>query len=260
LDRAGGTVDNMPALHAMRVQCHWRLDDPSGTFGALAEAERKFPDRADFTRQRLHYLLRLGLYLEASRAGRAYLERAGASPEAYVTLGEALRRSLQLDEALNVLERGRLQYRWDERILVSLANAYLDKGLPRAAARILEEASALYAKYLPEAAELYCRGNELRRALYLNAQVPDQKVKTRQRLGILLDAGRFEEAAALESRLQRLGFFEDEDIRYALAYVRYRTGDYDGAEGHLQSIRRADLFQAAAELRRAIEVAKKHHE
>ena len=87
----------------------------------------------------------------------------------------------------------------------------------------------------------------------LNGQISDQKVKLRQRLALLLELQRYEQAAAMDDDLRRTGLMDDEDIRYALAYAVFKVGDFDNAEIHLQKLTRPDLFRKAAELRRAIQ-------
>ena len=39
------------------------------------------------------------------------------------------------------------------------------------------------------------------------------------------------------------------DLRYALAYARFKGGAFDEAERHLQALRRPELFRKATELR-----------
>ena len=87
----------------------------------------------------------------------------------------------------------------------------------------------------------------------LNGQISDQQVKFRQRLALLLELQRYEQAASMEQDLRRTGLIDDEDIRYALAYAVFKAGDFDQAEAHLQVLTRPDLFRKAAELRRAIQ-------
>ena len=81
----------------------------------------------------------------------------------------------------------------------------------------------------------------------------DQSAKLKQRLAILLELRRFEQAAAMDEDLLRVGLLEDEDIRYALAYAVFKTGDFAAAEKQLQKLSRPDLFRKAAELRRAMQ-------
>lgn len=254
LARSRAAWEGLVGVHRLKVLAHWKLKDRAGAFDALAAAERRFPADADFVKQRALYLLELSLYQEAADAGQVYLERAGRTAQAHLALGEALRRSRRAEEAARVLEAARLRFPQDLQVLVALAHAHLDAGRPRAAAGVLEEAARLDAKYLPEAAELHRRAGALDRALYLNAQVLDQKVKARQRLGILLQRSAFDVAVSLEPRLSRLGLLEDEDVRYALAYASYRAGDLERADAQLRGITRPELFRAATDLRRAIEV------
>jgi thioredoxin-like negative regulator of GroEL len=237
----------------MVARCHWELHEPAAALDALAAADRRFPAEPSFAKQRVLYLLELGLFLEASQAGRSYLQRAGESAGAYLTLGEALRRSRRPRDAAQVLEQGRLRYGDDTKLLVALAHAYLDAGQPRAAGQIMERASLHEERYSTEAAELYRRAGDIARALYINIQATDQRAKARQRLGLLLQLGCHAQAAALDPRLERLGLLEEEDVRYAMAYSLFRAGDLDHAAARLRGITRSDLFRAATDLRKAID-------
>ncbi|MGE0711437.1 MAG: hypothetical protein AB7N76_15735 [Planctomycetota bacterium] len=252
LERAGAAAASAEALR-MRAHCQWQTGARGAAFATLAAGEARYPADAVLPRQRTLYLLELGLYLEAALAGEEFLRRAGRSVEAYLALGEALRRARQPDAAARALEAARLVHPGARRLLVALARAHLDAGRPRAAASLLEEVARDEPRFLAEAAELYRRAGDLRRALYLNAQVQDQKAKARQRLGLLVQRGAAAQACALAPRLARLTVLEDEDARYALAYACFRAGDLDQAVTHLRGITRADLFQAATDLRQAIE-------
>ncbi len=246
----------MAGLHRLRVHASWRAGDRAGAFAALAVAERAFPADADFTRQRLLYLLELGLFHEAALAGEAYLARAGESLPAHLALGEALRRARRPEAAAAVLEEARLRWPSDEQVLLALARAHHDAGRPRAAAAILEEAALRSPTLLADAAELYRRAGALDRSLLLNVRMGDSKAKTRQRLGLLLQRNQFDEAVALEARVTRLGLLEDDDVRYALAYASYRAGDLERAQELARGVTKAGLFRAATDLVRAIEVEK----
>ena len=46
---------------------------------------------------------------------------------------------------------------------------------------------------------------------------------------------------------------EDDDVRYALAYAHFRTGELDLAEEELKGITKRELFSRATDLRKAIE-------
>jgi hypothetical protein len=53
-----------------------------------------------------------------------------------------------------------------------------------------------------------------------------------------------------------LSLLQDENIRYALAYAYFRSGNFPKAETHLTVIRDASLFNAAVQLRKAMEECK----
>ncbi len=125
--------------------------------------------------------------------------------------------------------------------------------MPRTAARLVEEAAAGNFTLYFEAAELYRRAGEMGKALYLNSLVLDVDRKTRQRFRLLLASERFEEAVAIEPRLDRMGATEEDDIRYSLAYAYYSNGQLDRAREYLQGISDPEMFRRAVELRQIIE-------
>jgi hypothetical protein len=120
----------------------------------------------------------------------------------------------------------------------------------------VEEAAAYNPMLYHEAAELYRRAGNSRRALFLNTLVTDQAIKTQQRFTLLLDLERYEEARALEDRLERLGRLEEDNMRYAMAYVHYKTQHFEVAVDYLNTISGTDYFRQATQLRRAIELVR----
>ena len=49
---------------------------------------------------------------------------------------------------------------------------------------------------------------------------------------------------------------DDDELRYAVAYSFYRTGDFVKSEEYLKSIERDDLFEKSLELRKEISKCK----
>ena len=212
-----------------------------------------FPDDYAFQRRKVFYLIDLGLYQEAAEQGQAYLDRSDGSLEDYVAIGDALRRSGQVDRALRFLEVAKLRFPDDTLVSKVLAHAYIEKSSLHVAADIIDAASRQDTALIPEAAELYRRAGQVYRAMLLNSQVRDQNAKFKQRMDLLLELGHFEQAAAMEQDLYRTGLLDNEDIRYALAYAMFKVGAFESAEKHLSLLRRSDLFRKAVEVRRAIE-------
>jgi tetratricopeptide (TPR) repeat protein len=253
LDRAGNAVERVPSVYHMRAQCYWLLDDPVMALATLEQAAQVFPGDLSFLRRKVFYLVDLGLFKEASVLGREYLEQSSGKAEDYIALGNALRASGDLEEAALLLEQARLLFPGSPEVRKVLAHVYLQRGQLSAAADILYQAALLDPGLLGEAAELYRRAGQTYRALTLNSQLADQPEKLRQRLALYLELENFEQAAALETPLRRVGLIEDQDLRYAIAYALFKTGEFDAAEEHLAALTRPDLFRKAAELRRAIQ-------
>ncbi|MFW5909779.1 MAG: tetratricopeptide repeat protein [Thiohalospira sp.] len=253
LDDLGEAGADVPATHALRVAAHWRLEQREEAFAALETAIDRFPERVEFRRQRLDYLLELRLFARALEVADNVIERSESPAKDAATVGESLLRADQAERAIPFLERYRLEHPDHADLTVTLARAYLEDGRAHAAAGIMDTAAARHPELAEKAAEIHRRAGNLNRALHHNAGVAEGPAKLRQRLGLLLEQESHEEAAAMERDLRRNGLLEDESIRYALAYAHFRTGGFDRVDDLLTGIADPDLFRKATELRRAME-------
>lgn len=253
LERAGSAVERIPSVYHMRAQAHWLLGEKTRAIAVLDQASQVFPEDASFQRRKVFYLVDLGFFKEAVVQGKAYLERSEGNVEDYIALGSALRASGELDEAAVLLEQAQLAFPGSADVKKVLAHVYIERGENSAAADLLFQAALLEPALLPEAAELYRRAGQPFRALNLNTQIVDQKEKMRQRLALYLELGNYEQAAAMDIPLRRVGLLSEEDLRYAVAYSHFKIGEFVLAEEHLAQLKRPDLFRKAAELRRAIQ-------
>jgi len=253
LEKAGETGLRLSSTFLMRAHAHWMLKQRDDTWAVLDDATVRFPANTGFLRRKVFYLIELSLFQEAADLGRVFLERENASEEDYLAIGNALRQAGELDEALKLLEVARLKFPQSEQITKVLAHTYLANEQTLAAAEMFFQASLSNPELVSEAAELYRRSGKLYRSLTLNAQISDQSVKLKQRLAILLELGQYDQVTAMEDAMFRAGLLEDEDLRYAVAYAYFQTGDYRKTESHLTKLTRPDLFRKATELRKAIE-------
>jgi len=253
LEQAGEEATRLPSIFLMRSQCHWQLGEFEQAWEVLVAGRAEFPDRAsEFARRQVFFLVDQGLYQEAADQGRRFLETERATVDDAIAIGNALRQSGQYDEAARILEQARVQAPDNVTVAKVLAHNYLEQGRPLAAAEILRHGSLYEAALVTEAAELYRRSGWLIQALSLNAQALDQGKKLKQRLAILIELQRFGQAAGMHRDLERVGLLADEDIRYALAYAYFKTGEFDRAEEQLTFLTRSDLFRKATELRRVM--------
>lgn len=253
LDAAGEQVQGISGAWLLRAHALWMQDDKQAALTTLSEAGDRFPGNTAFLRRQVFYLVEAGLYQEAADLGREYLQRAEAKAVDYAAIGSALRRSKSFGEALRFLQAARLKFPQDGAIARALAQTWLESGRPLAAAEVMAAQAELEPELLVEAAELYRRAGRMSQAINLNARVVDSERKYKQRVALLIAARRFAEVTGMEGALRRAGLFEDEDLRYALAYAWYRIGSFSEVERHLQALTRPELFRKATELRRLMQ-------
>ena len=250
------SFDQFPGLLGTKSQAHWYLGQTAKAFATLTDAIARYPDQSRFYQQRIFYLIELDLTQEAAEQSATYFRLAGDDLDGYLTIGEALIRGAQYDQAIVTLEMAKLKFPDNERVRLSLARAYLERGSTLTAAKIVEEASHNNSEYNYDAAELFRRNKNYSRSLYLNSLVTDAEDKATQRFNILIEMERYEEALSLEARLQSLELVEDDALRYALAYVHYQAGHFDRSTEYLNEITGSEFDRRVFQLNEVIEAAK----
>ncbi len=253
IERAGSEVERIASVYHLKAQANWLLEQHPQALAVLDQASQIFPEDNSFQRRKVFFLIELGLYQEAAVLGEQYLQSTTGSADDYIAIGNALRQSGQVHEALGFLEAAQIKYPQNVTIKKVLAHTYIDQGSLHIAADIINEAAIIDPALLPEAAELYRRAGQIYRALSLNSEIADQQAKLKQRLAIFIELNRYEQAGAMENDLRRLGLLDNEDVRYALAFALFKSGQFDKAEQHLALLTRTDLFRKAIEVRRAME-------
>lgn len=256
LDKAKGAGIDTAGFHLLRAQTFRALNDSGRAWRAVEDGLLKYADDVNLLRLRVALLMESGLYQQALTYTGLLLTGEAERLDDVLTVAESLIRANQPEQAVTLLEAACLRHPDNLDLRVALAHAWQANSLPRAAATLFAEVARHRPEFAFEAAELYRRAGMPLTALYWNALVDDQKRKIRQRLGLLLQNEHYEMAAAMETRLSRLGLLEDEDIRYALAYALFKIRDYDRAEQHLKHLTRQDLFTNANSLRAAIETCR----
>ncbi len=222
-------------------------------YETLVQARQKFPDDRKIERQQLFLLIEMGLYQEAIERARSFFANTDVGIEDQIALAQALRKGGQVQECIWMLEEALLEHPTNVEIRRELAAAYNQAGHNFISAEVLRPIAWLDPEWARQSAELYNRANKLEQAVIMNARVVDQKAKIRQRLAVLLKQEKFEEAAALDQRMVRLGLLDDESLLYALAYAQYRVSNYERSEQLLQRITDPELFRKAVALRESIE-------
>jgi len=237
----------------IRIQSHWKLGQKVEAYGFVAKGRKLFPQMRSLARLQILLLIELNLFREVIRLGKPFLKAKDVKVTDYLAFSEALRRGRQFKLAIQFLEEALLRFPETHKAQLLLARCYLENRRPFAAAVLLERAAIAKPKFMVEAAELFRRARKFWRAFHINARVKNQKAKIKQRLGLLIELKRYEQAAAMRDRLSRLGLLKDQNIVYAMAYAYYKTGRYQTAERWLKRIRHPKLFQKAIVLRQAMQ-------
>ena len=252
IERAGADVERIASVYHLKAQANWLLEKHADALAVLDQANLIFPEDQSFSRRKVFFLVELGLFQDAAELGNKYLSSTAGKADDYIAIGNALRQSGQIDTALNFLEAALIKFPKNVTVKKVLAHTYIDAEKLHIAADIIYEAALLETELLPEASELYRRAGQVYRALAINSEIRDQSAKLKQRLALLIELNRYEQAGAMAVDLRRVGLLENEDIRYALAYALFKTGDFEAAESHLSRLTRTDLFRKAIEVRRAM--------
>jgi len=256
VDNIGDLVRNYPLLLAIQAQSYWQLQQPNEAITALNVAQKLIPNDYRFMRRKVFYLLELKLYQEAAQLGQQYLQLSEGKDSDYIAIGNALRLSKSYQETLVIMEVARLKFPKNIMIAKVLAHTYIDMGQLNSGAFILEQAAQYEPKLIAEAAEVYRRAGRFYKALTLNASIRDQQVKLKQRLSIFIVLKRYEQAANMKKSLYRNGLLKDQNIRYALAYAYFASGQFNSSAQQIDFLTESELFKKGVELRRMMAACK----
>ncbi len=250
VDKAEPVIVKYPTLLEMQAQAYWQMQQPAAAIASLNKGQQLMPNDYRFMRRKVFYLVELKLYQQAAQLGKHYLHVSAAKASDYIAIGNALRLSKEYKDTLTIMEAARLKYPANVTIAKVLAHTYMDMGNLNAGAFILEQAAQYDPKLIAEASEVYRRAGRFYKALMLNTGIRDQQAKLKQRLAIFLALKRYEKAANMKKSLYRQGLLADQNIRYALAYAYFASGQFRKASRQIDFLRDAELFKKGVELRR----------
>ncbi len=250
VNNAKAIIHEYPTLLEMKAQSQWHLKQPDAAIDTLNTAQKMMRSDYRFMRRKVFYLMELKLYQQAALLGKQYLNKSDGKASDYIAIGNALRLSKEYQETLNIMESARLKFPANVTIAKVLAHTYIDMGKLNSGAFILEQAAQYDPKLIAESSEVYRRAGRYYKSLILTTSIRDLKVKLKQRLAIYLALKRYEQAANMKKSLYRSGLLKNENIRYALAYAYFSSGQFDAASRQIDFLKEAELFKKGVELRR----------
>ena len=113
LSKTGDLETTMAGIWLLRSQAYWLNGDKYEAWDVLNSAEARFPEEKIFLRNKMCYAIELGLFQQAIKLVQYYIENIDACVNDYVSLGDALRRSVKPEDALRFLELARVKYQGD---------------------------------------------------------------------------------------------------------------------------------------------------
>lgn len=250
-EKSGPKEQHSAKMFILRADCQAKTQDADAAFLTLRAGQKRFPSNRALIEKELHFLCELGLYAEMRARSTSWLNK--------ISVEEGLRLLAMLHaqdaqvEIIFFAERLRLQFPNEKQIALFLAQAYRKRDHPLAAAQVMEGLAMRDEGFALDAAELYRRAGWRKVASIVGARSRDSNGKLRQRFGMLLEEGRFDEAASLAARLHRSGLLEDDSIRYALAYAQFESGSLQEARQMLRDVKDEKIFRQAAELRQMMD-------
>ena len=258
IDKAPSEKQKKSSLILIKFDSFNKLKRPFKAWDALKEGERLFPDDERFPKQQVFSLIEHGFYKQAAEVGIAFTQKFNPEPSDYIAIGTALSQAGDFELAGKFLEQAKLFFPDDVKANKALANFYAQKGYFYNAARIMEPIAGYDNNLMTEAAELNKKAHNFVRARFLNSRSNDQAEKLKQRLSLYLESEDYELAASMERDLKRSKVFKDDNVKYALAYAMFKSGDFEGSELVLSQIRDGRIFKNANIIRKTMNGCKEN--
>ena len=236
----------------MQATSLWRLSQYEKAFDSFHVGLANYPDDVGLRLQLMEYYLDLGLIQHASAAAEQVLTSDLFKERDALIIAHAYAGQDRFQDLAPLMEQALL--RQPNSLDMHLALAKTDHRLDKSfvAAGLFEQASYFAEEHIATAAELYRLGGQLGKALTLNGQISDQKVKLQQRLAIYLDQEDFEKALAMKSALERHDLLEKDEVKYALAYAQFKAGRFEAAMKGLAHLESSDQMEKANHMRKMI--------
>ena len=206
---------------------------------------------AVITKKKFFYLLEEGLFISAQEMAFSLF----SVPESFndiLAMASQLRIKKEYQKSLELLQV--LQFLRPEKEMVALemAQNYLALEQSFSAALILEKAAKHNVSLSFEASEMLRQVGKSYRARFLNMSTLDPTKRLKQKLSLFLEDDDYHSLKFLIPQLRKNQMLEDQEIRYAVAYSLFKTGDFRSSEDYLNSIDKDGLFEKSIELKQEI--------
>ncbi|MCB0422217.1 MAG: tetratricopeptide repeat protein, partial [Bdellovibrionales bacterium] len=250
--------DSAPSLFHLKAKVYFENQKPEL---AVDQLNQVLPKKRLVTYRLLsHYLMEMELTREALKVMYEMLDIHGTlNEELHLQSAQLLISKNKVQEAIVLLERASLLFASSADVAKLLAAAYdLDKK-PFVAGDLYTKLAYLDSSYSHMAAEYLMQKGRIDRAQVINVMVKNPKEQLTQKLSFYIERERFDLARSLETPLKQYGAYEDDEIKYAMAYTFLMQGDYDHSKGLLKSIKKEKLISKSSKLMELVSECQNNH-
>ena len=235
----------------VQSEIFWSMGKKAQAWEQINQAMELGLSQSVLVKKKFYYLIEEGLYQSAQSLAFKQLNNPNNFNDV-LAMASTLRQKGQLDVALPLLQALLTQRPGKELVALAIAQCYLAKGETYSAALVLEESTKHNSSLGYEAGELLRQVGKSYRARFLNLSNTDPQKQLKQKLVLYLEDDDYHSLKFMIPQLRKHQLLEDQEIRYAVAYSLYRTGDLAKSESYLQSIDQDGLFEKSIELKKEI--------
>lgn len=239
-------------FYLIKAEIHWQQEKKHQAFKVLDDAKKLGLSKNVILKKKFYYFLEDQLYLSATELAFQLMEKPDNFNDV-LAMASQLRVKAQHESSLKLLQALQLMRPGHDLVALELAQIYLAKNEKFSAALILEEAAKHNISLSYEASEMLRQVGKSYRARFLNLSTMDSSQRLKQKLALYLEEDDYFSLKVMIPQLNKHQLMEDEEIRYAVAYSLFRTGDFKRSKAFLDSIEKDGLFEKSIELKKEIQ-------
>jgi Flp pilus assembly protein TadD len=239
----------------IKAEILWKQQQKVAAWRLLQAAEDRGLPRSVLQKKRFAYLLNEQLYLAAQDIATQVVTDTQRLQDG-LAMASQFRVAGQHSMALHLLQTLLMWQPDHEMVALEIAQNYLALGENFSAALVLEQAAKHNNSLSFEASEMLRQVGKAYRARFLNMTTIDPGKRLKQQLALYLEDDDYLSLKYMIPQLQKNKLLENQEIRYAVAYSLFRTGDFEKSESLLNSIDQDGLFEKSIELKREIVACK----
>lgn len=233
---------------ATQAHCRFVQGDWSGAWDVLRRGEKSF----FLLNEKLTLLFQMGLHHEAEVMAFSIMEQPDLTVLQLLQISGLMQKYGLKQASFRILEAGRLRFPRDLDIHLAWIQEAHQAGLSLFTAYAFAEVANLDGTFFFHAAESFRMLGKNILSTYYGQMIRDPAQKLKAQIARAIDQQAYSQIAALEGPLVRNSIYQDDDVKYALAYAFSLQGDKRKTLRILQSINKEGLRSKVQSLRESL--------